>query len=319
MGYQGSVHVTTPQGITDVGFAASKVMPAVVGIVRPVKNTTGNPNETVAEIGTGVVVDPSGYILTNNHVADLSKSLTISLYDGRTVTGRVVWTDSVLDISIVKVDQSNLTAAVLGNSKAVKIGDTAIAIGNPLGLKFQRSVTSGIISALNRTVQMSQNAFMEDLIQTDASINPGNSGGPLININGEVIGINTVKVATAEGMGFAIPINMAKPIIRSIKATGKFVEPGLGIKGLDMAMADYYDYKVERGVYVNYCDPAGPGYKAGIRQGDRIISINGTSINTLLDLKENLYSIGIGGTANITLDTPTGNNKLVKLTLIKYR
>ena len=194
-----------------------------------------------------------------------------------------------------------------------------MAIGNPLGLKFQRSVTSGIISALNRTVQMSENVFMEDLIQTDASINPGNSGGPLININGEVIGINTVKVSTAEGMGFAIPINMAKPIIKSIKETGKFIEPVLGIQGLDMAMAAYYDYKVERGVYIYYCDPGSPAYNAGIRSGDSIISINGTTINTLLDLKENLYTIGIDGIANIYLDTPTSKDKYVKVKLIHYK
>jgi serine protease Do len=311
--------VTTPQSISDIGLAAGKVMPAVVGIIRPIEPENNKGGVKSAEIGTGVIVDPSGYILTNNHVADMSKDLTISLYDGSNVIGRVVWSDAVLDISIVKVDQANLAIALLGDSKKVKIGDTAVAIGNPLGLKFQRSVTSGIISALNRTVQMSQNVFMEDLIQTDASINPGNSGGPLINLNGEVIGINTVKVSTAEGMGFAIPINMAKPIIKSIKETGKFVEPVLGVRALDMAMAAYYDYKVSRGVYIYNCTPGSPGFNAGIRSGDSIISINGTTINTLLDLKENLYNIGINGTANIYLYTPAGKYKYASVKLVPFK
>jgi serine protease Do len=301
--------------VTDIGIAASKVMPAVVGILRPIVKKTKSGTQNMAEVGTGVIVDPGGYILTNNHVADASKDLDISLYDGRNITGRVVWADPILDISMVKVNAKDLAYAKLGNSKNVKIGDNAIAIGNPLGLKFQRSVTSGIISALNRTVQMDANTFMEDLLQTDASINPGNSGGPLINIDGEVIGINTVKVATAEGMGFAIPINMAKPIIESFKKTGTFKTPALGIEGVDIAMAAYFEYKVDKGVYVYNVIGGSPAYKAGIKVGESIVSVNGVDINTLMDLKESIFRIGIGGTAILTLETPinTTRNVTVKL------
>jgi serine protease Do len=300
---------------TDIGIAASKVMPAVVGVLRPIVKKTKMGIQNMAEVGTGVIVDPGGYILTNNHVADASKDLDISLYDGRNITGKVVWSDPILDISMVKVNATGLAYAKLGNSKQVKIGDNAIAIGNPLGLKFQRSVTSGIISALNRTVQMESNTFMEDLIQTDASINPGNSGGPLINIDGEVIGINTVKVATAEGMGFAIPINMAKPIIESFKKTGTFKTPALGIEGIDIDMAAYFEYKVDKGVYVYNVIGGSPAYKAGIKVGDSIVSVNGVDINTLMDLKEALFRIGIDGTAVLTVETPlkTTKNITVKL------
>jgi len=310
---------TTPQGITDVGLAANSVMPAVVGIVRPIEEKGKAKSDGQVEIGTGVIVDPDGFILTNNHVADSSKDLTVSLYDGRNVLGRVVWADAVLDISIVKITESNLEYAKLGNSQNTKIGDTAIAIGNPLGLKFQRSVTSGIISAKNRTVQLGDNIFMEDLLQTDASINPGNSGGPLININGEVIGINTVKVATAEGMGFAIPINMCKPIINSIKKTGKFIEPVLGIQGIDVDMMAYFNYKVDRGVYVYDSIVGSPGYNAGLRKGDSIISVNGNNIDTLMDLREDLYGIGINGTAIINIETPLKIQKTLSVKLVPFQ
>lgn len=309
---------TTGQAMTEVGIAANKVMPAVVGIVRPINEKTNSSSSQQVEIGTGVIVDPSGYILTNNHVADSSKGLNISLFDGKNVLGKVVWTDPVLDISIAKINEPNLQAAPLGNSQDVSIGDVAIAIGNPLGLKFQRSVTSGIISAVNRTVQLGPSSFMEDLLQTDASINPGNSGGPLINVNGEVIGINTVKVTTAEGMGFAIPINMAKPIIDSIKKTGQFVAPVLGIQGADIDMMAYFNYKVDRGVYVIKSLLGSPGYNAGISVGDSIIAVNSNNINTLLDLKEALYNIGINGTAIITIETPLKTQKTLTVKLVPF-
>ena len=311
--------VTTPQGITDIGISAQKVMPCVVGITRPIVKKNGFNIKKSFEVGTGVIVDSSGYIVTNYHVADNSQDITVSLYDGRDVIGRSVWGDAILDISIIKINEPNFNVVTLGDSKNIEIGDTAIAIGNPLGLKFQRSVTSGIISALNRTVQLNENTYMEDLIQTDASINPGNSGGPLININGEVIGINTVKVATAEGMGFAIPINIIKPIIKSIKNTGDFKIPVLGIIGADRNMSSYFDVKVERGIYVSQCISGSPGYNAGIRIKDTLLSVNGNNLNTLMDLKENLFNIGINGTAVINLITENGVNKTISVDLVQFK
>jgi serine protease Do len=302
---------------TDISAASAKVMPSVVGIVTTkIERDLFSQSKRVQGVGSGIIVDSSGYILTNNHVVGLnSRDITVSLSDGRNVKARPIWADPLLDLSIIKIDVDKITPAVLGDSKLVKVGQQAIAIGNPLGLTFQRTVTAGIISAINRTIEVDRGVFMEDLIQTDASINPGNSGGPLINIRGEVVGVNTIKVTTAEGMGFAIPINIVKPIIKSIVATGKFTTPSLGISGFDREIAGYYNYRIDTGVFVYDVDRGGPAYKAGIKQGDVILSINGKTINTMVDLKEALYNAGVGNTVTIKVLTQMGDQKDVQATL----
>jgi S1-C subfamily serine protease len=209
-----------------------------------------------------------------------------------------------LDLAIIKVDAVNLPAAVLGNSQQLEVGDLAIAIGTPLALQFKHTVTSGIISALNRTVQVpterGQN-FMEDLIQTDASINPGNSGGPLINANGEVIGINTIKVSSAEGIGFAIPIDVAKPVIEQIIKDGEFVTPYIGIVGFDKEIARYYKQEkdIQEGVYVVDIDERGPAYKAGLRIDDIITYIGEKKVTKMLELRSAIYSYKVGDKVGI--------------------
>ena len=196
-----------------------------------------NENITNLGLGTGVIVEKNGYILTNAHVSGEKYSKCyVTLVDGKTYEGQVVWSNVDIDMSIVKINQKNLQEAKLGNSDNIKVGETVYAIGNPIGYEFQRTVTSGIISALNRTIKFeeeNQEIYMEDLIQTDATINPGNSGGPLINIDGEVIGINGVKITSAEGISFAIPINSVKAVIDSFKNSGKFDEPSLGVFAFD--------------------------------------------------------------------------------------
>ena len=215
--------------------------------------------------------------------------------------------DERLDLAVLKITGDNLTVAPLGDSKILTVGDTAIAIGNPLGLTFQRTVTSGIISAINRTIGEPGGLFMEDLLQTDASINPGNSGGPLININSEVIGINTIKVTSAEGMGFAIPINIIKPILKSIEEKGDFISPIIGIQGIDKQMAGFIsDIKVQNGIYVYEVKSGSPADLQGIKKGDIILSVNGTSVNTMVEFRSKLYSVGVGN--SITLKVK-GNNK----------
>lgn len=301
-----------------IKYAASKIIPSVVGIVTTkIQTNYFTKQKTIQGVGSGVIVDSQGYIVTNNHVAGLNaKNILVLLSDGRQATGKTVWADPILDLSIIKIDSENLTSAVLGDSKSVSIGDEAIAVGNPLGLRFQRTVTAGIISAINRTIQMDEGYFMEDLIQTDASINPGNSGGPLVNNKGEVIGINTVKVSTAEGIGFAVPINIIKPVIKSIKDKGYFITPTLGIKGFDREIAAYYGYIIEKGVYVFDVAPNGPADNANIREGDIILSVNEEEINSMLDLKEAIYKAGAEGTVVIELKTPIGE-KTVSTTLQK--
>ncbi|MBZ4664954.1 trypsin-like peptidase domain-containing protein [Mahella sp.] len=293
-----------------------KVAPAVVGISTTRVTETdmfGRAQQMVQGVGSGVIVDSDGYILTNDHVVGgETESINVVLSDGRTMEGRALWSDPVLDLAVVKIEGSGYTKAAFGDSDTLKVGEPAIAIGTPLGLQFQHTVTSGIISALNRTLQVEADGatnFMEDLIQTDASINPGNSGGPLINAKAQVVGINTVKVATAEGMGFAIPINIAKPIVERVIATGTFTAPYIGIFAYDREIANFIQNgpKLEQGVYVIDVDRNSPADKAGIKQGDIILSIDGKQVNTMLALRRAIYSRDIGDTVEI--ETVSNGNK----------
>lgn len=304
-----------------VSVAANKVIPSVVGITTTkIDKSFLNPGKKVQGVGSGVIIDKDGYIVTNNHVAGLNaRNISVSLSDGRETSGRVIWTDEALDLSVVKIDVDNLAAASFGDSKQLTVGEEAIAIGNPLGLTFQRTVTSGIISALNRTIEVEQSKFMEDLIQTDASINPGNSGGPLVNIKGEIIGINTVKVTSAEGIGFAVPINILKPIINTIKSTGTFKTPVMGIQGFDKNMSIYIDKKIDKGIYVYKVERNSPAAKAGLIDGDTIVSINGNEINTMMDLRESLYNVGVGAKIKVGIVTPLKTTKEIEITLGEAR
>lgn len=211
------------QQITDI---IARINSCVVGISK-IKNTGSSiflkDGTEQMGLGTGFIVSEKGYILTNQHVAgNKYGTCYVTLENGDTQTGTVVWADADIDVAIVKVTASSLTSVSLGNSENVKPGESVFAIGNPIGFEFKRTVTGGIISAVNRTIKIEENdksSYMEDLLQTDATINPGNSGGPLINHAGEVIGINSVKITSAEGIGFAIPINLVKPIIEKFNST----------------------------------------------------------------------------------------------------
>ncbi|MDI3477011.1 MAG: serine protease Do [Thermoanaerobacterium sp.] len=277
----------------------------------------------VEGVGSGFIVDKNGYILTNNHVASPeSEKLTIYLSDGSTLPGKVLWSDSTLDLSVVKINAKNLPTISLGDSDKIVVGQTVIAIGNPLGLRFERTVTSGIISALNRSLPIEENnkqKIMEDLIQTDASINPGNSGGPLVDAQGKAIGINTAKVTTAEGLGFAIPINIVKPIINKVIATGTFKAPYLGIVGYDREIASYInaDIVIAEGIYVADIDPSGPAQKAGIKKGYILLEVDGKPVDTMVQLKTVIYSKNIGDKVSVKYRTLTGNIGTTTITLGK--
>ena len=291
-----------------IAKAAQKVRPSVVGISTTYVQRQDYTNEPqkVEGVGSGFIVSQDGYILTNEHVA-VSKDaeIVITLHNGDEIEGKVLWTDPTLDLAMIKVNATGLPAAELGDSSQLVVGDHAIAVGTPLGLQFQQTTTAGIISALDRTVEVGTDSgqnFMEDLIQTDASINPGNSGGPLVDINGRIVGINTVKVVTAEGIGFAIPINVAKPIIKHFLEEGEFITPYIGIVGYDKAIAHYYkqtDDLVD-GVYVVNIDPRGPAYKSGIRVDDIITKVDGKPVNKMLELRIAVYSNHVGDTIKMT-------------------
>lgn len=248
--------VIQPSAEMNVAAAvAQKVTPSVVRISTvTIERDLFFGKRSYEGVGSGVIIDPRGYILTNAHVVgEHPEELTAFFKDGRELDGKVLWQDSLLDLAVVKVEVTDLPAAELGDSDSLIVGEISIAIGNPLGMRFERTVTQGIVSGLNRSIMVEQGSVMEDLIQTDAAINPGNSGGPLINGRGQVIGINTVK-ASAEGLGFAIPINITKPIIEKLIETGEFIPTYMGITPLDREMLGYYaiNIEIQRNIHIQY-------------------------------------------------------------------
>lgn len=291
--------------VEDLNVAAAvaqKVTPSVVRISTvTVERDLFFGKRSYEGVGSGVIIDPSGYILTNAHVVgEHPEELTVFFKDGRELEGKVLWKDSLLDLAVVKVEAANLPAAELGDSDGLIVGETTIAIGNPLGMRFERTVTQGIVSGLNRSIMVEQGSVMEDLIQTDAAINPGNSGGPLINARGQVIGINTVK-ASAEGLGFAIPINITKPITQKLIKNGEFIPTYMGITPLDSEMLGYYatDIEIQKGIYVYNVKEGTPAADAGLKAGDVITHINGEEVNTLVKFKSILYSSSPGDTVTV--------------------
>ena len=274
----------------------------VVGISK-LKNTGSsifsNSQEGDLGLGTGFIVTSDGYIVSNSHVTGEKYSKCyVTLENGNSYDGTVVWSDTDLDLSIVKITAKNLPHVSLGDSSSIRVGENVYAIGNPIGFEFRRTVTSGIISAKNRTIKIEEenkSSYMTDLIQTDATINPGNSGGPLIYPSGEVIGINTVKISTAEGIGFAIPINIIKPIIESFKETGTFEEATIGIYAYDKEVVPYLNssynsINFDKGIYVAQITKNGPASNTELKEADIIISIDEKELNTMNDLREYIYT-----------------------------
>jgi serine protease Do len=204
---------------------------------------------------------------------------------------------------VVKIDATGLPAVTFGDSDSLLVGEPAIAIGNPLGLEFRGTVTVGVISALNRTIELGDRKFK--LIQTDAAINPGNSGGALVNADGQVVGINSAKVAAdgVEGIGFAIPINSTRPILQSLIDKGKVVRAYLGVGLLDKnsAARNGYELDLDHGVYVARVEKDGPAYKAGIQEGDVIVKINGADVNSVADLRAELDNAAVGGGVDVAI------------------
>lgn len=294
----------------DITNTLENTIKCVVGISK-IKNTgnsifLNNSTESLG-LGTGMIVSGNGYILTNWHVAgDKYSKCYVTLENGKADNGSVVWADKDLDLAIVKINGTNLNSITLGDSDDIKIGQKTYAIGNPIGVEFQRTVTSGIISGINRTIKIddeNKSSYMDDLIQTDATINPGNSGGPLINSNGEVIGINTVKITEAEGIGFAVPINIVKPIIQSFSNNGQFEEAYLGIFAYDKNVIPYLDSSIDfnSGIYVAQIMADGPSYNSGLKTGDIITKIDEKEVNKMSELRTYIYTKKIGDQVNLTI------------------
>ncbi len=300
--------INTSNEINIAAAVAQKMTPAVVRISTvTVERDIVFGKRSYEGVGSGVIIDPEGYILTNAHVTgENPRQLTVFFKDGSELPGEIMWKDSLLDLAVVKVEASGLPAAELGDSDSLVVGEVSIAIGNPLGTRFERSVTQGIISGLNRSIIVSEGSVMEDLIQTDAAINPGNSGGPLINGSGQVIGINTIKAASgdsgsAEGLGFAIPINITKPITQKLIMTGEFIPTYIGIIPMDSEILDYYatGIKIQGGIYAYNVSSGAPASKAGLHAGDVITHINDIEVNTVVKFKGLLYSLSPGDVISV--------------------
>lgn len=312
------------QKVADV---LEEVTRSVVGISKlksAGSSILSKSTETELGLGTGFIITENGYIVSNSHVTGEKYSKCyITLESGANYDGTVVWSDTDLDLSITKINAKNLNYVQLGNSDTIRVGESVYAIGNPIGFEFRRTVTSGIISAKNRTIKIEEDeksAYMTNLIQTDATINPGNSGGVLIYPNGEVIGVNTVKISSAEGIGFAVPINIIKPIIESLSQTDTFEEATIGIYAYDQEVVPYIDGSVSsnfnKGIYVVQITKNGPAYGSGLKEADIITAIDGLTLNTMNDLRQYIYTKKPGD--EVTLEVTRGKvNRQVKLVLGK--
>jgi S1-C subfamily serine protease len=289
---------------------AAKVSPAVVRIVSSANATTTDPSALPSGIGSGMIYDKNGWILTNRHVVSGSDRLRVQLKDGREFTGTIYGIDTLTDLAIVKIEATDLPTVPIGDSSELKVGQTTIAIGSPLGT-YTNTVTSGILSATGRSID-ADNQQINNLLQTDAAINPGNSGGPLLDAGGNVIGINTAIAAGANGIGFAIPINIARPIMDQAVAGQKLARPYIGIRYemLTLQRADQLNLSVHEGAWVGGGQnasgqstegvvPDGPAAIAGVQEGDVIVAIEGQPIDTEHPLDSVLTQFAPGRTVTL--------------------
>ena len=293
--------------------AVNRVGPAVVQIVT--FDATGN-----SSVGSGIIYDARGWILTNRHVVEAAKTITVRLSDDRRLAGTTYGLDTLTDLAVIKVNAvADLTIAPIGDSAKLSVGQLAIAIGSPLGLPYPNSVTTGIVSALGRDISVTATAAanaptnLHGLIQTDAAINPGNSGGPLIDATGHVVGVTTAEASTAQGIGFAIPIDIAKPIMQQALAGEKLSRPFIGVayETIDRGMKEQYKLPLDEGAWVHAEDSAGnsveavvpgsAGEKAGIKTGDIITMVEDQAIDQAHPLQDVLVQYPPGRTVSVRI------------------
>ncbi|MBW8839025.1 MAG: trypsin-like peptidase domain-containing protein [Gemmatimonadetes bacterium] len=257
--------------------------------------------------GSGIIVDKSGVVLTNAHVVGNSRTVGVGLADGRTLNGQVLGRDPTIDVAVVRVPAQNLPVAPIGDSDKLEVGQSAIAVGNPLGL--ERTVTAGVVSAINRNPR---GISLDGLIQTDAAISPGNSGGPLVDTHGRVIGINTAVLAGAgaSGLGFAIPINLANDVVRQVLATGHITRAylGVGFADIEPELARQFGLPVKEGIILTAVERGSPAGRAGLRPQDIIVKGNDTAIESGGDLRKLLRSLKPGATVRLEVIRPNGHS-----------
>ena len=307
----------SPARDTPAVRVAQSVGPTVVGITnKAVARDFFNRKVEATGVGSGVIFKPDGYIVTNNHVIEGARELIVSLADGRTLNAELVGADEMTDIAVVKVDAQDLPTATFGNSDEVVVGEPAIAIGNPMGLEFQGSVTVGVISALNRTLDLNDRRVK--LFQTDAAISPGNSGGALVNADGQIIGINSAKLAAdgVEGIGFAIPINTVELIVNELMEKGYVARPYLGVTVFDKQTAARYGYQltIDRGVYIFQVRLDSPAGRVGLERGDVILAIDGKEVNSVTDVRNEIAAHKVGDKVKLKYER-NGQERELDITL----
>ncbi|MFN2744202.1 MULTISPECIES: S1C family serine protease [Bacillus] len=330
----------TTKPVTDANNVADMVEdlePTIVGVSN-IQASFGFSEDDVEESGTGsgVIFKKDGdkaYIITNNHVVEGATKVTISLYNGKTTDAKIIGSDALTDLAVLQISSKNVEkVASFGDSSKLRAGEKVIAIGNPLGLQFSRTVTEGIISGVNRTIEVSTSEGNWDMnvLQTDAAINPGNSGGPLINSSGQVIGINSLKISQTgvESLGFAIPSNDVQPIVDELLQKGKVERPFLGVQMIDMQQVPeqyqtntlgLFGDQLNTGVYIDKVSPNSPADKAGMKAGDVVIKMNGTKVETTSDLRKILYTETKAGETATFEVLRKGKEKTLKAKLTKSK
>ncbi len=256
----------------------------------------------VQGMGSGVIIDQKGQLITNNHVIAGAQKIDVTLTSGEVLAGKLVGTCVSEDVAVINVSGDKLPTAKLGDSDQLRVGQTVFAIGNPFGLAGGPSVTKGVISAVKRSIR-SERGLIENLVQTDASINPGNSGGPLVDVQGNVVAINTAIVPFAQGIGFAIPVNSVKRCATEILTHGRVMRPWLGVSSLNMTpeIASYYNLPVEKGALVIGVMPNSPAEKAEIQKGDIVIGFGDKAVNSVDELAREVQKRKVGERARLLL------------------
>jgi serine protease Do len=287
-------HVDGRRGVPAM---VARVLPAVVSITtRQIERDQFDQPVVTPGLGSGIIVDPRGYILTNDHIVEGVEQIKVALADERTFRATLVGRDPFSDLAVLKIEGKNLPVATLGDSSRLAIGETVVAIGNPLWIEGGATVTAGLVSGFGRSTEQAGLPVLHNLIQTDAAINPGNSGGPLVDLAGRVIGINTAVIASAHGIGFAIPINIARPVMKALIAGRRLTRTSLGLLAVSLRpqLAYVYDLPLERGALVRRVDPDGPAARAGILPGDVITGLGAQPVKDLHHLHEQmaLYKAG---------------------------
>lgn len=300
-----------PAKITDFEAATTRVVQTVGPAVVMITTTRlvevndfflGSGYREVPALGSGVIFRKDGYILTNNHVISQAEKIIVVLPDGRTAGGRLIGSDPFTDLAVVKIDLKNLPAARLGDSDKLRVGQLAVAIGNPLEESLSNTVTVGVVSALGRSLRVTEGVPLRGLIQTDASINPGNSGGPLLDSDGRVVGINTAIIQEAQGIGFAIPINTAKSVASQLIQEGRVRRGGIGVKYIPFdrhirPLAERrfrINLPVDQGLLITEVNAGGPAEKAGLKPGDVLVKVAGWEVSPQRDIREIMATMRIG-------------------------